>query len=206
MRQKRRHREDLLIRERNPTPHECGEPASDLNGCLLPDLLQPSEATLEARGELAARPHTSWRSERLPAPKRAAHLAAAQNRHRSSENWHHRHVVAHLLHGVPLHPQTTGLAGNRRKGARRRRERSAAHLPLGEWEGSVALARSSPRAPLSQPWPSSVPLGGVVRKIDQSHCDAQTFMAQELSESSLPPSSGSRGAVDIQCQQRKAAC
>ena len=43
----------------------------------------------------------------------------------------------------------------------------------------------------------------MVRKLGKGHCDAQAFVAKELPEPSLPPSSGSRGAVNIHCQQRK---
>ena len=41
--------------------------------------------------------------------------------------------------------------------------------------------------------------------LGKGHCDAQAFVAKELPEPSLPPS-GSRGAVDIHCQQLKAVC
>ena len=63
--------------------------------------------------------------------------------------------------------------------------------------GPVALARSSRRA---RPWPSSVPVGlrGAVT-LGQGHGDAQTFVAKELSESSLPPPSSvsSVFAIDL---------
>ena len=61
------------------------------------------------------------------------------------------------------------------------------------------MARSSPRAPLSRPSLSSVPLGLRGGYSRQGHSDAQTFVTKELFESSLPPpSSGSSVfAIDL---------
>ena len=165
VRQKRRHGEDLRTRERDTTPHELAPPTRHLDGCPLPDLLQPSEVTVEVRSQLAAKPHTNWWWERLPAPERAAHLGAPQQRHESKENWHHRHDVSHLLHGVPLHPLLRYRLSRQPvwPGAGDRWlvvvEKEVLHTCLGV-EGSVALARSSPRAPLARPWPSC-PRGAV---------------------------------------------
>ena len=58
----------------------------------------------------------------------------------------------------------------------------------------------SSRSPLSRPLPSSdlVRCGAVTR---QGHCDAQAFVAKELPETSLPPSSGC--AVDANNEKKE---
>ena len=81
-------------------------------------------------------------------------------------------------------------------GTTRRGPAAATCCRLGGVEDPVALARSSPRAPLTRPWPSS---GCVLVTLGQGQSDSQTFVAKELSESSLPPpSSGSSVfAIDL---------
>ena len=134
-------------------------------------------------GWLETRPYWSLRRERPPRAEHISNLAAHHLRHRSIENWQTRHEVDDLLHCVP-EDQT--------------RERAAA----GTFSSNVHLkvhcaCRLGRRSALSLwrvvlltllfPSPGHVlsPWGGLVLHL--GHGDAQTFVAKELSESSLPP-------------------
>ena len=114
------------------------------------------------------------------------------------ENLDHERNLADVVRDVPLQPapasqqtQAEVLAGRRRA-----LPQTAGRAPAGEWGSSRSSPCSSARSPTPGPGNLRSPWGGMVLCLGQNHCDAQTFVTKELSEPSLPPSSG----VPSRCQ------
>ena len=116
------------------------------------------------------------------------HLRLSNIEHRCEDDLLHSVPLDQLLRPDHREPVWPGTPGGRHKSHPRPLE--------GGCVQNVAVQCIS-RSPSPGPGHPRSPWGGMVLRLGKGHCDAQAFVAQELSEPSLPPSNGSCCAANI---------